>query len=97
MVLLYEIYSSAQFIEYQDRLKLNKFVQPEAAQIWNAEIVSSVTRQLANAEIISSYFILLRIAKKNAKFFAIQNLRAIFAALKSGGVTHRKKCSCLNW
>ncbi|MDR1023896.1 MAG: PDDEXK nuclease domain-containing protein [Prevotellaceae bacterium] len=54
IVLLYETYSSVQFIEYQEKLKLNKFVQPETAQIENAEIVSSVTRQLANAEIISS-------------------------------------------
>jgi len=33
MVLLYDTYSSIQFIEYQDKLKLNEFVQPETAQI----------------------------------------------------------------
>jgi predicted nuclease of restriction endonuclease-like (RecB) superfamily len=35
MVLLYDTYSSLQFAEYQDRLKLDKFVQPEIGQIEN--------------------------------------------------------------
>jgi hypothetical protein len=33
MVSFYETYSSAQFIEYQDRLKLNEIVQAKSAQI----------------------------------------------------------------
>src|SRR5215469_18679749 len=33
MVMLYDTYSSPQFIEYQERLRLNEFVQPKAAQI----------------------------------------------------------------
>ncbi|MDH8702411.1 putative nuclease of restriction endonuclease-like (RecB) superfamily [Dysgonomonadaceae bacterium PH5-43] len=35
MVALYEAYSSIQFIDYQNKLKLNEFVQPLAAQIGN--------------------------------------------------------------
>lgn len=36
MVALYEAYSSIQFVDYQNKLKLNEFVQPVAAQIENA-------------------------------------------------------------
>ena len=46
MVLLYDTYSSAQFIEYQDRLKLNEFVQPQVAQIDNTEIVQPMAGQI---------------------------------------------------
>lgn len=48
MVALYEMYSSVQFVEYQNKLKLNEFVQPMAAQIEDIEIVSSVTAQFPN-------------------------------------------------
>jgi len=56
MVLLYDTYSSSKFIEYQDRLKLNKFVQPAAGrfiqplagQIQDAEIVQFQTAQIDN-------------------------------------------------
>ncbi|GAB6394240.1 MAG: DUF1016 domain-containing protein [Bacteroidales bacterium] len=52
MVLFYDTYSSVQFIEYQDRLKLNKLVQPETAQIEDAEIVPSKMAQLGTDEIV---------------------------------------------
>jgi len=54
MVLFYDTYSSPQFAEYQDRLKLNEFVQPAAAQIEEAEIVQPETAQIENSVIISS-------------------------------------------
>ena len=43
MVLLYDAYSSPQFIEYQEKFNLNKFVQPLAAQIEKVEIVQAAT------------------------------------------------------
>jgi hypothetical protein len=46
MVAFYEAYSSAQFIEYQDRLKLNKFVQSETAQIQETVIMQSEIRRV---------------------------------------------------
>ena len=47
MVLLYDTYSSFQFIEYQDKFQLNQFVQPMAAQLQNQnEIVQSETGQI---------------------------------------------------
>ena len=55
MVLLYDTYSSGEFAEYTERLKLNKFakplqesqiVQPLAAQIGNIEIIQSATGQI---------------------------------------------------
>ncbi len=46
MIAFYEAYSSAQFIEYQDRLKLYEFVQLETAQIGNTAIVQPLTAQL---------------------------------------------------
>ena len=60
MVLLYDTYSSPQFIEYQERLKLNEFVQPMAgqivpplaAQIQEAEIVQPVAAQMQEVEIV---------------------------------------------
>ena len=39
MVAFYEAYSSVQFVEYQDKLKLNEFVQSKTAQIENVEIM----------------------------------------------------------
>jgi len=47
MVAFYEAYSSFQFIEYQEKLKLNEFVQFEAEQI-----VPSMTAQIQKAEIV---------------------------------------------
>ena len=46
MVALYEAYSSLQFVEYQEKLKLNKFVQPETAQIGSVEIVQPMAAQI---------------------------------------------------
>ena len=54
MVALYEAYSSVDFIEYQERLKLDDFVQPKTAQIGTAEIVQSVTAQFESAEIVQT-------------------------------------------
>ncbi|MDR0768996.1 MAG: PDDEXK nuclease domain-containing protein [Dysgonamonadaceae bacterium] len=44
MVSLYETYSSVQFIYYQEKLKLSKFVQAETAQI-EVQIVQTVSAQ----------------------------------------------------
>jgi len=52
MVLLYDTYSSIQFVEYQDKLKLNEFVQPVAAQTENIEIVQSLTGQIEQEQIV---------------------------------------------
>ena len=61
MVSLYDTYSSGEFVEYTERLKLNSFakplqesqiVQPKTAQIQKAEIVQSVTAQIENIEIV---------------------------------------------
>ena len=56
MVALYDTYSSSQFIELHDKLKLHKFipsetgqiVQLETAQIEEAEIVSPLARQFVS-------------------------------------------------
>ena len=39
MVAFYEAYSSFQFVEFQEKLNLNEFVQPLAAQIESAKII----------------------------------------------------------
>ncbi|MCL2246081.1 MAG: PDDEXK nuclease domain-containing protein [Lentimicrobiaceae bacterium] len=52
MVLLYDSYSSMQFVEYQDKLKLNEFVQPAVAQIENTETVQAVPAQIDSVEIV---------------------------------------------
>jgi len=39
VVAFYEAYSSIQFIEYQEKLRLSEFVQPKTAQIENAKII----------------------------------------------------------
>jgi len=52
MVVFYETYSSVQFIEYQDKLKLNEFVQPKTAQIESMVIVPSMTAQLEQTKIV---------------------------------------------
>jgi len=46
MVTFYESYSSLQFVEYQDRLKLNEIVQTKTAQIEDAEIVQTLPAQI---------------------------------------------------
>ena len=46
MVLLYDTYSSIQFIEYQDRLKLDEFVQFETGQIESTKIVQPMAGQI---------------------------------------------------
>jgi predicted nuclease of restriction endonuclease-like (RecB) superfamily len=53
MVLLYDTYSSVQFAEYQEKLKLNEFVQSETAQLGkNDEFVQSVAGQIENRSTI---------------------------------------------
>ena len=62
MVAFYEAYSSGQFIEYQEKLKLNEFVPSKTAQIENKEIiqleseltVQPIAAQLRKAEIVPS-------------------------------------------
>jgi predicted nuclease of restriction endonuclease-like (RecB) superfamily len=54
MVSFYETYSSVQFIEYQDRLKLNEFVPSKMAQIQKTEIVPSLTGQIEHTIIVPS-------------------------------------------
>ena len=54
MVLLYDTYSSIQCVEYQEKLKLNEFVQPRTAQIESAEIVSTLPRQTDEPEFVSA-------------------------------------------
>ncbi|MDR3094450.1 MAG: PDDEXK nuclease domain-containing protein [Bacteroidales bacterium] len=46
MVSLYDAYSSAEFRQLSEKLKLNTFVQPKTAQIEDVEIVPSLTAQL---------------------------------------------------
>jgi len=50
MVAFYEAYSSIQFIEYQEKLKLNEFVQLKTAQIGNTEIVQPVAGQIGQGQ-----------------------------------------------
>jgi transcriptional regulator with XRE-family HTH domain len=53
MVLLYDTYSSLQFVEYQEKLKLNEFVQTETAQLGkNDEFVQTPSGQLENRSAI---------------------------------------------
>jgi predicted nuclease of restriction endonuclease-like (RecB) superfamily len=52
MVSLYDTYSSTEFQQLADRLKLNTFVQPLVAQIEDAEIVQSVTGQFESVKIV---------------------------------------------
>ncbi|MDR2721002.1 MAG: PDDEXK nuclease domain-containing protein [Puniceicoccales bacterium] len=51
MVALYETYSSAKFIEYQDMLKLNQCVPSETAQIEHTEIMQSTVEWFQKSEI----------------------------------------------
>jgi predicted nuclease of restriction endonuclease-like (RecB) superfamily len=54
MVLFYDTYSSLQFIEYQDKLKLDEFVSAVPRRIDETEIVSATPRQIVQptAELI---------------------------------------------
>ncbi|MDR3327921.1 MAG: PDDEXK nuclease domain-containing protein [Prevotellaceae bacterium] len=52
MVAFYEAYSSVQFVEYHDKLKLNRFVQPETAQIEDAEILQPLVGKTMEVEIV---------------------------------------------
>ena len=59
MVSFYDAYSSVQFAEYQDKLKLSEFVQTPSAQIvqtmsgqLQSQIVQSGTAQIQEAEIV---------------------------------------------
>ena len=49
MVLLYETYSSMQFVEFQDKLNLNAFVQPVAGQI-ESRVIRTPSRQLKSKD-----------------------------------------------
>jgi len=49
MVAFYETYSSVQFVEYQEKLKLNEFVQPKTAQIESKQIVQPPAGQIVQA------------------------------------------------
>ena len=46
MVLFYDTYSSLQFIEYQEKLKLNEFVQPLAGQIVKATSTQFIPKEV---------------------------------------------------
>jgi predicted nuclease of restriction endonuclease-like (RecB) superfamily len=46
MISFYETYSSIQFIEYQEKLKLNEFVQPKTAQLQIQSIVQPLAGQI---------------------------------------------------
>ena len=55
MVAFYDTYSSIQSVEYQERLKLNEFVPPMAAQLQNQnEIVQTLPAQIEKTEIVPS-------------------------------------------
>jgi len=78
MVSFYEAYSSIQFIEYQEKLKLNEFVQPKTAQIESTEneqlIIQSTTELIVqpmaaqfpnflNLTTLTNHFEILNICK----------------------------------
>jgi len=50
MVAFYEAYSSVQFIEYQDKYKLNEIVPSLTAQLENVKIVRSLNKQIVQFE-----------------------------------------------
>jgi predicted nuclease of restriction endonuclease-like (RecB) superfamily len=52
MVAFYEVYSSVQFVEYHDKLKLNRFVLPKTAQIEDAEILQPLVGKTMEVEIV---------------------------------------------
>jgi len=49
MVAFYDAYSSIQFVEFQEKLKLNEFVQPTVAQIENAQIIQPAAGLIVQA------------------------------------------------
>ena len=49
MVAFYEAYSSTQFVEFQEKLKLNEFVQPLAAQIQSTKTIQSAVELIVQA------------------------------------------------
>jgi predicted nuclease of restriction endonuclease-like (RecB) superfamily len=49
MVALYEIYSSIQFVEFQEKLKLNEFVQSKTAQIESVKIIQPTAELIVQA------------------------------------------------
>ena len=62
MVLLYDTYSSSKFLEFQEKLKLNTFVQPMAGQIENSLIVQTPSGQFPkflNLTTLSNHFEIL--------------------------------------
>lgn len=54
MVLLYDTYSSLQFTEYQEKLRLDEFVQTPSGQLQEAKIVQLETIQANDVEIVQS-------------------------------------------
>ncbi|KAA6326658.1 Endonuclease NucS [termite gut metagenome] len=50
MISLHDTYSSPEFLQYVDKLKLNQFVQPLAAQIEEAEIVQPKIGQIVQIQ-----------------------------------------------
>ena len=54
MVSFYDTYSSLQFIEYQEKLKLREFVQSKTGQIGDVENVQPMAKQIANVKIVQS-------------------------------------------
>ncbi|GHT08728.1 hypothetical protein FACS189426_05050 [Bacteroidia bacterium] len=52
MVALYDTYSSPEFLQYVEKLKLNQFVQSGTAQITEAEIVQSGVGQIESVQIV---------------------------------------------
>jgi len=66
MVSFYDTYSSAQFIEYQEKLQLNEFVLSKTAQIGNIEIVPPLVAQFPvflNLSTLSNHFEILNACK----------------------------------
>jgi len=54
MVAFYEAYSSIQFVEYQEKLKLNEFVPSKTAQIESTEIVQTLSGQIEQELIVQT-------------------------------------------
>ena len=74
MVAFYETYSSLQFVEFQEKLNLNEFVQPTAAQIENAQIIQPTAELIVqtlsaqfpkflNLTTLSNHFQILNVCK----------------------------------
>jgi len=52
MVLLYDTYSSLQFVEYQEKLKLNEFVQSKNSQIESTKIIPPLIEQIEQEQFV---------------------------------------------